>query len=401
MSDDPKIARVAPVAKPLAYDQTVLVLQGGGALGAYQAGAFEVLHENDIRPDWVAGISIGAINAAIIAGNAPEDRVKQLKSFWKTLGVSFPGEAVALGNPVSELSYRAVSGLWATAAGVPGMFRPWFLPPWFNPAGTPEATSFYDTSPLRRTLLDHADFDRINRGEVRLSLGATQVRSGNVIYFDTQDISVKSGGRVITPEHVMASAALPPGFPMVTIDGEAYWDGGIVSNTPLQYLLEQDDLFNSLVFQVDLFSAVGPEPATMDEVQERIKDIAYSSRTRLNTDAFLEKYRLRHAIRTLAQHVDPDVRRKLFADGLPGEIYNGRVTLVHIINRANRREIQSKDYEFWKMSIDCHWRDGMRDAKTAIAAGTWRQISDPETGLAVYDYIRPDQTEDVQRPLGC
>lgn len=396
MSDDRKVARVAPVAKPLAYDQTVLVLQGGGALGAYQAGAFEVLHENDIRPDWVAGISIGAINAAIIAGNAPEDRVKQLRSFWNTLGVSFPGQEVALGNPVSELSYRALSGWWATAAGVPGMFRPWFLPPWFNQPGTPEATSFYDTAPLRQTLLDHVDFDRINKGKIRLSLGATQVRSGNVVYFDTQDKD-----RVITPEHVMASAALPPGFPMVTIDGEPYWDGGVVSNTPLSYVLDAGIAKDTLVFQVDLFSAVGPEPVTMDEVQERMKDIAYSSRTRLNTDAFLEKYRLRHAIRTLAQHVDPDIRKKLFADGLPGEIYNGRVTLVHIINRANRREIQSKDYEFWRVSIDCHWRDGMRDARTAIEAGTWREVSDPETGLAVYDYVRPDQIEDGQPPLGC
>ncbi len=390
MSDDRSPPSIAAGTKPLAYDQTVLVLQGGGALGAYQAGAFEVLHENDIRPDWVAGISIGAINASIIAGNAPEDRVKQLKSFWAALAISLPGEKVALGSPVSELNYRTLSGWWATANGVKGMFRPWFLPPWFNQPGTPEAISFYDTTPLRQTLLDHVDFDRINRGEVRLSLGATQVRTGNFVYFDTKD-----KGHIITPEHVMASAALPPGFPMVMIDDEPYWDGGLVSNTPLSYILDAGIAKDTLVFQVDLFSAVGPEPANMDEVQERIKDISYSSRTRLNTDAFLEKYRLRHAIRTLAQHVDPDVRKKLFADGLPGEIYNGRVTLVHIINRANRREIQSKDYEFWKMSIDCHWRDGMRDAATAIAADSWRQISDPETGLAVYDYIRPDQTEDV------
>jgi len=396
MPADQTSANIAPITKPLAYDQTVLVLQGGGALGAYQAGAFEVLHENDIRPHWVAGISIGAINAAIIAGNAPDERVKQLKSFWNTLGASFPGQKAALANPVSEFSYRALSGWWTTAIGVPGFFRPWFLAPWFNQPGTPEATSFYDTSPLRQTLLDHVDFDRINRGEVRLSLGATQVRSGNVVYFDTQD-----KGRTITPEHVMASGALPPGFPMVTIEGEPYWDGGVVSNTPLSYVLDAGLAKDTLVFQVDLFSAVGPEPVNMDEVQERMKDITYSSRTRLNTDAFLEKYRLRHAIRTLAQHVDPEVRKKLFADGLPGEIYNGRVTLVHIINRANRREIQSKDYEFWKVSIDCHWRDGMKDAKTAIEADSWRQVSDPETGLAVYDYIRPDQTgPDQNSPAG-
>ena len=387
MSADQTASSVAPVVKPVAYDQTVLVLQGGGALGAYQAGAFEVLHENDIRPQWIAGISIGAINATLIAGNAPNDRVAALKAFWGALGMSFPGEDMARKSQVAELNYRALSGFWATATGVPGMFRPWFLPPWFNQASTPEATSFYDTRPLRETLLKYADFDRINSGEVRLSLGATQVRTGNVVYFDTKDQSC-----TITPEHVMASAALPPGFPMVTIDGEPYWDGGLVSNTPLSYILDAGISKDTLVFQVDLFSAVGPEPVNLDEVQERIKDIAYSSRTRMNTDAFLEKYRLRHAIRTLAQHVDPDIRKKLFADGLPGDVYNGRVTLVHIINRANRREIQSKDYEFWKVSIDCHWRDGMKDAATAIAQDSWRQVSDPETGLAVYDYIRPDQT---------
>lgn len=391
MSAD-QTASVSPVVKPFAYDQTVLVLQGGGALGAYQAGAYEVLHENDIRPQWIAGISIGAINASLIAGNASKDRVAALKAFWRDIGVSFPGEDIAYKSQLAELNYRALSGFWATAAGVQGMFRPWFLPPWFNSNGTPEATSFYDTRPLRETLLKYVDFDRINSGEVRLSLGATQVRTGNVVYFDTQDISVKDGGRLITPEHVMASAALPPGFPMVTIDGEAYWDGGLVSNTPLSYVLDAGIAKDTLVFQVDLFSAVGPEPINLDEVQERIKDIAYSSRTRMNTDAFLEKYRLRHAIRTLAQHVDPDIRKKLFADGLPGDVYNGRVTLVHIINRANRREIQSKDYEFWKVSIDCHWRDGMKDAATAIAQDSWREVSDPETGLAVYDYIRPDQT---------
>ncbi|MGZ3297910.1 MAG: patatin-like phospholipase family protein [Asticcacaulis sp.] len=383
MSDDRKAALISPAVKPFAYDQTVLVLQGGGALGAYQAGAYEVLHENDIRPGWIAGISIGAINAAIIAGNAPGERVAQLKSFWQNIAPSFPGEEIAHGNPLSELSYRAMSGLAALTAGIRGMSRPWFLPPWFNPPGTPEATSFYDTAPLRQTLLDHVDFDRINRGEVRLSLGATQVRTGNFVYFDTAEKD-----RLITPEHVMASAALPPGFPMVHIDGEPYWDGGLVSNTPLSYVLDGGIEKDTLVFQVDLFSAIGPEPATMDEVQERIKDISYSSRTRMNTDAFLQKYRLRHAIHALAQHVDEATRKRLFPDGLPSDVYNGRVTLVHLINRSNRREIQSKDYEFWRVSIDEHWRDGMKDARTAIEAGSWRQVSDPETGLAVYDYIQ-------------
>ena len=368
----------------LPYDQTVLVLQGGGALGAYQAGAYEVLHNEGVEPDWIAGISIGAINAAIIAGNAPEDRIAHLRDFWTEVSTTVPGQALAGQHALAEFNFRQFTGLWSLVAGVKGFFRPWFLLPWLNPPGTPQATSFYDTAPLRETLLRHVDFDRINHGAMRLSLGAVHIKSGNFTYFDSHD-----EGRIIGPEHVMASAALPPGFAAVTIDGEAYWDGGLVSNTPLSYVLDAGVARDTLVFQIDLFSAVGPEPATMDEVLERMKDITYSSRTRLNTDAFLEKYRLRHAIRALAEHVPPEVREALCADSLPADVYDGRVSLVHIINRANRSEIQSKDFEFWRVSIDNHWRDGMADARTAFAAGTWRSFSDPGNGLAVYDYIRP------------
>lgn len=379
----------------LPYDQTVLVLQGGGALGSYQAGAYQVLHENGVDPDWIAGISIGAINAAIIAGNAPKDRVAHLRAFWDELSSDIPGGDIlantllgrAFAGDPSAAGVRQVSGFLSLMTGVRGFFRPWFMLPWFNRPGTPEATSFYDTRPLRETLLRHVDFERINRGPMRLSLGAVKVRNGNFAYFDTQEV-----GRVIGPEHVMASAALPPGFPAVEIDGEAYWDGGLVSNTPLSYVLDSGVAKDTLVFQVDLFSAEGPVPITMDEVQERIKDITYSSRTRMNTDAFLEKYRLRHAIRALAEHVPAEIRAELCGGKLPADVYDGRVSLVHIINRANRHEIQSKDFEFWRVSVDNRWRDGMDDTRAAMQATAWRGFADPETGLAVYDYIRPDKT---------
>jgi len=377
-----------PAAENLtgAYEQTVLVLQGGGALGAYQAGAYEILHENGVEPDWIAGISIGAINAAIIAGNAPEDRIPHLRGFWKEISAAIPGENLARRHDISDFTFRQMSGLMSLMAGVKNFYRPWFLPPWFNAAGTPEATSFYDTAPLRETLLRHVDFDRINSGAMRLSLGAVHIRSGNFVYFDSRD-------RRIGPEHVMASAALPPGFPAVHIDGEAYWDGGLVSNTPLSYVLDAGVAKDTLIFQIDLFSAEGPEPATMDEVQERMKDITYSSRTRLNTDAFLEKYRLRHAIRELARHVPPEVLETICGGRPPADLYSGRVSLVHIINRANRREIQSKDYEFWRASLEEHWRNGRNDARIAIAETSWRTFSDLETGLAVYDYIRPEKPQ--------
>ncbi|MDI7773728.1 patatin-like phospholipase family protein [Asticcacaulis sp. EMRT-3] len=369
----------------LPYDQTVLVMQGGGALGAYQAGAYEVLHESGVEPDWIAGISIGAINAAIIAGNAPEDRVRHLRAFWEEISTSVPGESLARGHGSAEFGFRQLSGLQSLMSGVKGFFRPWFFLPWFNREGTPEATSFYDTAPLRETLLRHVDFDRINKGPMRLSLGTVHVKTGNFVYFDSHEPE-----RVIGPEHVMASAALPPGFPAVYVDGEAYWDGGLVSNTPLSYVLDAGVAKDTLIFQIDLFSAVGPVPQNMDEVQERIKDITYSSRTRLNTDAFLEKYRLRHAIRALAQYVPEADLARLCDQRLPADVFDGRVSLVHIINRSNRREIQAKDFEFWRVSIEGHWRDGMRDARTAMAAETWREFSDPDTGLAVYDYMRPD-----------
>jgi NTE family protein len=381
----------SPLAEGLssAYEQTVLVLQGGGALGAYQAGAYEVLHESGIEPDWIAGISIGAINAAIIAGNASEDRIHHLREFWKEISTSVPGESLAQKRDVSDFTFRQMSGFLSLMAGVKNFYRPWFLLPWFNMRGTPEATSFYDTAPLRETLLRHVDFERINAGPMRLSLGAVHIRSGNFVYFDSRE-------RKIGPEHVMASAALPPGFPAVHIDGEAYWDAGLVSNTPLSYVLDAGVAKDTLIFQIDLFSAEGPEPATMDEVQERMKDITYSSRTRLNTDAFLEKYRLRHAIRELAKHVTPEVLESICGSQPPADLYGGRVSLVHIINRANQREIQSKDYEFWRASIIEHWRDGRNDARIAIAETSWRTFNDPENGLAVYDYIRPEQH---QKPL--
>ncbi len=373
-------------AQPLTlpYDQTVLVLQGGGALGSYQAGVYEVLHAQALHPDWVAGISIGAINAAIIAGNAVEDRVDRLRRFWNKVGIVLPGEELITDDNPAHCNYRALSGTQAMVSGVPGFFRPWFLPPWFNGAGTPQATSFYDATPLRQTLLELVDFDRINARETRLSLGAVHVLSGNFVYFDNFE-------RDITPEHIMASAALPPAFAPVIIDGEPYWDGGLVSNTPLSYVLESGVARDTLVFQVDLFSAVGPAPATFDEVQERVKDITYSSRTRMNTDAFLEKYRLRNKLRALAKHVPADMRVSVLGADEPADAFNGRVSLVHLINRANRREIQSKDYEFWHLSVDAHWQDGMKDAAVAMQAESWRQLSDPETGLAVYDYIRPDK----------
>ena len=236
-------------------ETSVLVLQGGGALGSYQAGVCEALSEGGVSLDWVAGISIGAINAALIAGNAPENRIVRIKQFWEQVSSGIVGNPLIAGEQ-ARIAFNEFSANWVASFGVPGFFAPRMPPAFLYPAGAPEALSLYETSALKSTLERLVDFDRINHGEVRLSVGAVNVRSGNFVYFDSRRDR-------IGPEHVMASGALPPGFPPVEIEGEQYWDGGLVSNTPLDYVLERERQRDLVVFQVDLFAAHGPLPRTL------------------------------------------------------------------------------------------------------------------------------------------
>jgi NTE family protein len=262
-------------------EKAVLVLQGGGALGAYQAGAYEALCAANYAPQWVAGISIGAINSAIIAGNPPDLRVKRLRRFWELVSSRLTCPPLT-NDGTSRKVFNEASAALVASMGVPGFFEPRFPPAVVMPPGTLEAISIYDTSALRATLLELVDFDLLNSGAVRCSVGAVQVRTGNMKYFDT-------AYERLSPEHIMASGALPPGFPPVMIDGEPYWDGGLVSNTPLQYVLDGSGPREDMcVFQIDLFSARGLMPETLLDVAQREKDIRYSSRTRLNTDIFRE-----------------------------------------------------------------------------------------------------------------
>ncbi|HUZ74118.1 MAG TPA: patatin-like phospholipase family protein [Stellaceae bacterium] len=258
-----------PPPRPQSYDKAVaLVFQGGGALGSYQAGVYEALSESEYLPDWVAGISIGAVNAAIIAGNAPEHRVDRLRRFWEE--ITGP---TALWPSRGGEAHRRCSALAALLFGQPGFFAPYVLPKWF---GTSSPTSYYATGALKSTLERLVDFDRINAREMRFSVGAVNVRTGWFAYFDNAEIAIR-------PKHVMASGALPPGFPAVEIDGEHYWDGGLVSNTPLQYVVEYVPRRSRLSCQVDLFHSRGAIPTNLEEVSEREKDIRYSSRTRCAT----------------------------------------------------------------------------------------------------------------------
>ena len=381
-----------------ADEECILVLQGGGALGAYQAGVYECLAAMRQTPGWIAGISIGAINAALIAGNPPERRVERLRAFWETVS-SFPFAAPAYRGPgASELAGRdVVNETNATIAmlfGVSGFFSPRVPAAPFQPPGTPAAISYYDTEPLRRTLDELVDFDHLNSGAVRLSVGAVNVRSGNFVYFDTRH-------QRIDARHVMASGALPPGFPPIEIDGEHFWDGGLVSNTPLQYVLDQPSHRPRLVFQVDLFAARGAMPATLAEASEREKDIRYSSRTRLNTTVELKRQALLQAAQRLVAKLPPRLREDPDAKALARLPAESAVTVVHLIYRSKHYESQSKDYEFSRASMLEHWAAGIADTTQTLTDPRWRERKPAARGVEIFDLTsdRPIATAVTPLPL--
>ncbi len=349
----------------------VLVLQGGGALGAYQAGAFQALAEAGEAPDWVAGTSIGAINAAIIAGNPPERRTERLRGFWDM--VSAPTALMPVSPPaVARAAWNSASAALSAGWGVPGFFRP-RLPPVLGEAA-PEAVSLYDTSPLRETLERLVDFDLLNSGSVRLSVGAVDVETGNLSYFDNHAMR-------IGPEHILASGALPPGFAPVRIGGRLWWDGGLVSNSPLQYVLDtalHERLGGAAampvtIYQVDLFSASGKAPRRLADIEAREKDIRFSSRTRANTDRMRELHDIAEASRRLAAKLPPEWRQDPDLQEIMGAAAEAEVTVVHLIYRPARQEGGSKDYEFSRLSVDERWAAGQRDVRRTHAHAGWTQ----------------------------
>ncbi len=360
--------------------RTVLVLQGGGALGAYQAGVYATLAESGCAPTWLAGISIGAINAALIAGNPPERRVDRLRAFWEMASSTLRATPVIPGVDGRTLFNDASAG-WAALLGLPGFFKPRMPPFFLYPPGAPEALSVYDTSPLRGTLEDLVDFDLLNHGSIRLSVGAVNIRTANFAYFDTHT-------HHIGPEHIMASGALPPGFPPVEIDGELYWDGGLVSNTPLEYVLEHQPREDMLIFQVDLFSAMGPVPESLLDAAEREKDIRYSSRTRLNTDVARKRQELRRAAHRLLAKLPPEMRDDPDFKLLQELDCDAAVTIVHLINRRKNYFTQSKDVDFSRFTVDENWRAGADDVRRTFANPAWVHRSKPKQGVTVLDLTR-------------
>ncbi len=361
--------------RPALPGQVVLVLQGGGALGAYQVGVYEALHEAGIEPDWVIGTSIGAINAALIAGNAPEDRLERLRAFWASVeqraGAGLLEFLPGLGSTVANMM--------TMAQGVPTFFSP-NPAAWLGqhiPLGV-EGAAYYTTAPLRETLGEVVDFDYINSRHVRLTVGAVNVNNGEMRYFDSRD-------EAICLEHVMASGALPPAFPAVRVDGEPYWDGGLYSNTPIEAVLDDKPRQDSMIFAVQMWNPEGSEPESLWEVAGRQKDIQYASRAKSHIARQKQIHHLRHIIRELAKHVPAKTRTSPVVKELASW---GCGTTMHIARLNAPRidgEDQLKDIDFTPAGIRARWQAGYTETRRLVALAPWQQPVDPIEGVVIHD----------------
>lgn len=365
-------------AKPREIERIAYVFQGGGALGAYQLGVFKALDEHDYHPDWVIGTSIGSINACIIAGNKPQDRVAKLESFWDTVSRSIlPGF-----SPMDEKIrqwYNFISAQSSLFLGQPGMFSPRFKNPLWEYNGSADTISFYVVDPLRKTLEGLVDFDLLNSGKIRFTLGAVEVQQGKAVYFDTNK-------QKIGPEHVLASCALPPAFAAVKINNEYFWDGGVLSNTPVQAIIHDSHHVNTLCFMANLFDSFGLNPKTLDDVMKRYKDIMYSSQDRMHLESFFEILRLRREIHFLYQKMpealkkDPEVQ-KLYER----ECIDRVLHFVRFLYTAPHSELSSKDYEFSKLSIEERIKAGYEDGLVAVEKTPWLEPQQAETGVSIHE----------------
>lgn len=364
-----------------------LVLQGGGSLGAYQAGVYQALHEHGLTPDWVVGTSIGAINAALIAGNKRDNCLLRLKEFWERVARDDVFDMNKVSDTARQFNIRLAT-MDTLMRGAPGFFMPRMMHPF--PLGMPvdpEQASFYDTAPLTQTLRDLVDFDYLNSsGGMRLTVEAVKVTCGRRAIFDNRQSQ-------IGPEHIMASGALPPGFPAVRIDGELYWDGGLFSNTPLETVLDDEPRVDTLCFMVDLWSAAGEEPCTVDEVTTRQKDVMYASRSKNHIEHYLELHNLRGLVRKLHGELPEDCKKRT-AYAMEAV---GRDSTIHIVRLAySGRDwhMASKDINFSKGSIEWRWEQGYSDAMRAIRHRGWTTFVPAETGIVVHELV-PNEADAV------
>jgi NTE family protein len=365
------------------YGQIVLVLQSGGALGAYQGGVYQALHEAGIEPDWVIGTSIGAINAGLIAGNAPENRLEALTTFWRRVEnrnlLDTMQEAWAKFEFTQGSWYNPFRTMSAVFGGVPNFYAPKpaaFASPHI-PFG-PEDVSYYSTGPLRRNLSEMIDFDRINTGSMRMTVGAASVRTGEMHYFDTH-------ASALSLDHVMASGALPPAFPAVRIDGELYWDGGIVSNTPVEAVFDDEPRQNSVVFAVHLWNPDGEEPKTIWQVMNRQKDIQYASRATSNIRRQRQLHRLRHVIQQMSDKIGPDSPFAADVEALKAYGCETRIHVLRLMAPKLSHEDHTKDVDFSPAGIKQRWAAGYENTRATLELGQWRDPVPPLEGFVLHE----------------
>ena len=370
------------------FKTIALLLQGGGALGAYQGGVYEALARANVLPNWIAGISIGAVNSALIAGNPPEKRVERLREFWEAVSTSPLGvfgipytRSLNLKDQATHSFVNQVHALGIAMLGAPSFFAPRLPPLHLWPPQKPNTLSFYDVAPLGATLERLVDFDRINNGDVRFSVGAVNVSSGNFTYFD-------STTHKIDARHIIASGSLPPGFPATGIQGEYYWDGGLVSNTPLQWVLSGRPRMDTLAFQIDLWNARGDLPRNLIEAELRQKEIRFSSRTRAATDDFKKAQLLRRAVHHLLQQIPDEVRQLPQANLLAGEADEKVYNIINLIYHSHNYEGTSKDYEFSRRTMEEHWESGYNDAVRTLRHKEVLQRPENHDGVFTFDLAR-------------
>lgn len=360
------------------HSQVVLVFQGGGALGAYQVGVYQAMHETGIEPDWVIGTSIGAINGTIIAGNHPRERMAKLERFWGLVQNQRAGDFGAwwrgLGNAFSNLDI--------CARGVEGFFLPNPEAAWgmHSPLGV-ERAAFYSTGPLAATLAELIDFDCVNAKHTRLTLGAVNVASGEMRYFDSRHSA-------LCATHVMASGALPPAFPAIRIDGEPYWDGGVYSNTPIEVVLDDRPRRDSLIFAANMWHPRGPEPETIWQVLGRHKDIQYASRAKSHISRQQQIHRMRHIIRDLGAHI-PEQKRN--APAVQELLAYGCATVMHVVPLLAPRlegEDHTKDIDFTPAGVQARRQAGYADMRRALARAPWRKAVDAMDGIILHEVTR-------------
>jgi NTE family protein len=367
------------------FERIALVLQGGGALGAYQGGVYQALAEADLHPDWVAGVSIGAVNSALIAGNPPETRVERLREFWEIVSTAPFGvgdlPSIEIKDEFIHRWVNQLSSLGTLLGGAPGFFKPRVPPPFPSTRGSPDILSYYDASPLRATLERLVDFDLINSGITRFSVGAVNVRTANLVYFDNTKHD-------IGPEHIMASGSLPPGLPATEIEGEHYWDGGLVSNTPLEWVLSDAPRQDTLAFQIDLRSASGRLPGNLIEADERQKDIRFSSRTRAAINQFKRAQLIRRATYHLLERLPDELRQLPQANLLAGEADEKVYNIINLIYHTKNYEGVSQDYEFSRRTMEEHWQAGYNDAVRTLRHPEVLQRPENHEGVFTFDLAR-------------